>query len=192
MNEPAFSLTLPAWSAPYQQRIGQHFANREARMALALELAQQNIDHRTGGPFGAAVFDHQGRLVAIGMNLVTSARCSVLHAEIVALMLAEERLDRYDLSADGKESFELVSSTEPCSMCLGAVIWSGIDTLVCGARDEDARAIGFDEGPKPENCFDELQRRGISVIRDIQRDDAAAMLRHYSRSGLPIYNPGGR
>lgn len=192
MPTPQLHLTLPAWSKPYQARIGQTFANHEARMALAIELAQQNIDHGSGGPFGAAVFDRQGHLVSIGMNLVTSARCSVLHAEVVALMLAEQALDRYDLSNGGTESFALVTSTEPCTMCLGAVIWSGVRTLVCGARDEDARAIGFDEGPKPQNHFAELERRGITVIRDVLRPEASAVLRRYGTQGLPIYNAGAR
>lgn len=190
MPNPELKLTLPAWSEPYQHRIGQSFTSRESRMALAIELAQQNIDHGSGGPFGAAVFDHEGRLIAIGMNLVTSAHCSVLHAEIVALMLAEQSLDRYDLSNGGTESFELVTSTEPCTMCLGAVIWSGVNTLTCGAHDEDARAIGFDEGPKPENWFAELERRGITVIRSLLRAHAAAVLQHYGNSALQIYNPG--
>jgi tRNA(Arg) A34 adenosine deaminase TadA len=42
----------------------------------------------------------------------------------------------------------MVVSTEPCALCLGAIPWSGIRRLVCGARDEDARSIGFDEGEK--------------------------------------------
>ena len=46
-----------------------------------------------------------------------------------------------DLLAD-----EMVASTQPCAMCLGATPWSGIRRLVCGARDEDAEEIGFDEG----------------------------------------------
>lgn len=124
------------------------------------------------------------------MNLVTLTNCSVTHAEIVALILAEQALDNYDLSDHGQRQLQLVTTCEPCTMCLGAVIWSGIHSLVCGARDEDARAIGFDEGPKPEHFFAELEQSGIHVIRDVLREEAAGLLRYYQEIGLPIYNAG--
>ena len=85
-------------------------------------------------------------------------------------------------------AYELVTSTEPCGMCLGALTWSGIQHLVCGARDEDARSIGFDEGPKPENWILELKNRGISVIRDLYREKAKEVLSLYKESGGIIYN----
>ncbi len=165
------------------------FANTEERMSLALEVAAENIKHG-GGPFGAAVFDEQGKLISIGMNLVTPTNCSVLHAEVVALIQAEQALHSYDLSNHGKSHMQLVTTCEPCTMCLGAVIWSGVDSMICGARDEDARAIGFDEGPKPGNIFEELEQRGIHVVRDVLRDEAVEILQRYHSSGNPIYNAG--
>ena len=56
--------------------------------------------------------------------------------------------------------------------------------MVCGARDEDARAIGFDEGPKMPDWIPALERRGISVVRD----EAAAVLEEYAGRGGVIYN----
>jgi tRNA(Arg) A34 adenosine deaminase TadA len=73
-------------------------------------------------------------------------------------------------------------------MCLGAVPWSGVVRLVCGARDEDARAIGFDEGDKPTDWPDLLRRRGIEVLRDVRRTQAAAVLRAYVEQGGELYN----
>jgi tRNA(Arg) A34 adenosine deaminase TadA len=72
--------------------------------------------------------------------------------------------------------------------CFGATTWSGVRRLVCGARDEDARAIGFDEGPKLPDWVGALEERGISVVRDTCRDEAAAVLRDYAESGGLIYN----
>jgi len=72
-------------------------------------------------------------------------------------------------------------------MCFGAVPWSGVSSLVCGARDEDARSIGFDEGPKLTNWVEELESRGIRVVRDVLRDEAAAVLREYGQGGGMIY-----
>ena len=84
---------------------------------------------------------------------------------------------------------ELVTSVEPCAMCLGAVPWSGVRRLVCGARGEDACAIGFDEGAKPADWVRGLESRGIEVQRDVLRAAAVAVLRRYVEEGGVLYNP---
>jgi tRNA(Arg) A34 adenosine deaminase TadA len=130
-----------------------------------------------------------GSLLASGINLVVTEHCSLLHAEVVALLHAQLKVGTHDLSAAGLPSYELVASTEPCAMCLGAVTWSGIRRLVCGARREDAENIGFDEGEKPSAWRDALKRRGIVVMEEILRDEAVAVLREYRACGGAIYNP---
>jgi tRNA(Arg) A34 adenosine deaminase TadA len=106
---------------------------------------------------------------------------------MVALALAHRVVGHFDLSADGIPR-ELVTSTEPCAMCYGAVPWSGVRRLVCGAREADAKAVGFDEGEKPAHWIGALETRGIDVVRDVLREDAAAVLRHYVEIGGVIYN----
>lgn len=73
-------------------------------------------------------------------------------------------------------------------MCFGALPWSGIKSLVCGARKEDAEEAGFDEGDKPEQWVASLQNRDIQVERGVLRSQAASVLAHYRDSGGPIYN----
>jgi len=73
-------------------------------------------------------------------------------------------------------------------MCFGALPWSGINSLVCGARKQDAEDAGFDEGERPAEWISSLQRRGISVVRDVLRDEAAAVLAYYHDIGGAIYN----
>jgi hypothetical protein len=63
-----------------------------------------------------------------------------------------------------------------------------VRSVVCGARDEDARAIGFDEGAKPHNWVNSLEDRGISIRRDVLREQAKAVLLEYSTRGGLIYN----
>ena len=63
-----------------------------------------------------------------------------------------------------------------------------MSSLVCGSRNEGAYAIGFDEGPKPPGRISELERCGISVVRDELRDEAAAVPRRYAEEGGVIYN----
>ncbi len=158
-------------------------------MGLAIELSRLNVEHGTGGPFGAAVFDlSRGTLVAPGINLVVPSNCSIAHAEIVAIVLAHKKLGHYDLGAPGLPSMELVTSCEPCSMCLGAVIWSGVQSVVIGARAKDAERIGFDEGPKVRNWTVQLEDRGIRVQRDVCRRDAQRVLNDYAARKGVIYN----
>ncbi len=186
---PEAVLRLPSWVAGFLAESEQVFPAVEARMRLVVALARQNIEHKTGGPFGAAIFEREsGRLVAAGVNHVESSNCSIAHAEMLAIVLAQSVIGSYDLDSVEGSTHELVTSTEPCVMCLGAVCWSGVRQIVCGARDEDAREIGFDEGPKPEGWARSLESRGISVVKDVLREDARAVLTEYHQSGGLIYN----
>ena len=185
-----FAITLPAWIPEVLARGPTLFPAREERMRLVIALARENVERQTGGPFGAGVFDASGRLVAPGVNLVVTHNCSILHAEVVAIALAQKELRRYDISDKGRGDYELVASTEPCAMCFGAILWSGITRLVCGARDEDARTIGFDEGPKLPNWQRALEERDVQVIRDVLREESVRVLNFYANAGGVIYNAG--
>jgi tRNA(Arg) A34 adenosine deaminase TadA len=190
MNPPFFTLHLPEWLEKLAQQTNHPFPATEDRMHFVIELSRQNVRYDTGGPFAAAIFRaDDGSLLAMGVNLVLAGHCSVLHAEIVAILAAQAKAVAHDLSSPEFPPYELVSSTEPCAMCLGAVTWSGIQRLVCGARGEDAEKTGFDEGEKPPEWPKALQRRGITVLQDVCRDQAAAVLRDYRDSGGIIYNP---
>ena len=158
-------------------------------METVLDLVALNVADG-GGPFAAAVFDGEGHLVGPGINRVVPASAPIAHAEIVAIASAGQRIGTWDLRSRG--DFQLVTSTEPCAMCLGAVPWSGVRSLVTAARDADARSVGFDEGDKPQDWVTRLGERGIEVIQDVGRERAAAQLRDYSRAGGEIYNGDGR
>ncbi|HNY78410.1 MAG: nucleoside deaminase [Sedimentisphaerales bacterium] len=184
-------LRLPQWLRQFAIDRQVRFDTREARMQFVIDLARRNIEHKTGGPFGAAVFEAgSGRLLAPGVNLVEPLNCSIAHAEMVAIAMAQQAIGSYDLGAGGVFC-ELVTSTEPCAMCLGAIPWSGVRRVLCGARGEDACAIGFDEGAKPGDWVGALRDRGIEVVRDLCRDEARAVLQHYLTAGGRIYNARG-
>ncbi len=186
---PPFTLQLPTWVTEYLTGVTITYPTIDQRMTLITELAHLNVKYRTGGPFAAGIFDSTtNRLIAPGVNLVTTAQASIAHAEIVAITLAQQALHHHDLGAEGLAPHELVTSTEPCAMCLGAIPWSGIKTLICGARDEDARAIGFDEGAKPLNWVQNLETRGITVTQDVQRSQCTQTLQDYKKGGGIIYN----
>jgi tRNA(Arg) A34 adenosine deaminase TadA len=188
MLPSSVEITLPAWVQELA-RAEAPAPTDEARMAWVLRLAEQSIGRGDGGPFAAAVFDRRtGELCSAAVNLVFAARTAVAHAELLALALAQQRLRTADLAEVGCDA-ELVTSTEPCTMCLGASVWSGVTRVVCGARGEDAEAIGFDEGPKPADFTTALAMRGITVRRDVLRERARHVLRSYRAAAGPLYGP---
>jgi len=189
MTLPEIRLTLPTWIEKFLSEADATYPSDEDKMAFVIALSRRNIDEETGGPFSAAVFDQTThRLVAPGVNVVVGSQCSAAHAEIVALGMAQQVLGTHDLGAPGLSPHVLVSSTEPCAMCLGAIPWSGIRRLVCGATGEDAESIGMDEGAKPPAWPETLQARGIEVTLSVRREEAAQVLRDYAASGALIYN----
>jgi tRNA(Arg) A34 adenosine deaminase TadA len=187
---PAIRIDLPDWLPDFLARAPERLATDDAAMALAIALARENVARGSGGPFAALVLEGDGgRLVAAGVNRVLASRCSAAHAEILALSLAQQRSGGPDLGAALAGGCTLITTTEPCAMCLGALPWAGITRLVCGARDADARAAGFDEGDKPPDWPGALARRGIDLVRDCRRGQAAAVLLDYVRAGGVIYGP---
>lgn len=159
------------------------------RMRLAIELARQNVVRRTGGPFGAAIFERStGALLAVGVNSVVRLNNSTLHAEMLAIMMAERRIHSYTLAGSADASYEIVSSCDPCAMCLGAVLWSGVRRLVTGADRDDATALSFEEGPVFPQSYAYLEERGVTIARGVLRQEAAAVLELYRREGGQIYN----
>lgn len=182
-------LALPEWVGPFLEKQDSVFKDIEDRMRLAIELSRLNVEHGTGGPFGAGIFERgSGKLIAVGVNIVIDTNCSLAHAEMVCIGLAQQKLKTFDLGSENIPAYELASSTEPCAMCLGAVPWSGIRRLICGARGQDACEIGFDEGVKVPDWADTLESRGITVLQDILREEAREVLIKYKDSGGLIYN----
>ena len=175
-------LTLPPWIEEVADATRRYMGDEE-RVALAIELSRHNIEFGSGGPFGAAVFDDGGRLIAAAANRVVPQTCSVAHAEMLAYMAAQQRLASYRLNEQGGH-YTLATSSQPCCQCYGATVWAGIDTLLIGARAEDVEELtNFDEGPLPADWVGELERRGITVRRDILREQARSVLATYGERG---------
>jgi tRNA(Arg) A34 adenosine deaminase TadA len=183
-------LTLPAWV--HDLETTRSYGSDDDKVALAIELSRRNIEERSGGPFGAAVFGPDGRLIAVGVNRVLPHFCSVAHAEMMAYMLAQQRTQRARLNRNETDEpvgpITLATSSQPCCQCYGATVWAGVDRLLIGARSEDVEELTeFDEGPLPADWVGELERRGITVMRDVQREAARAVLRTYGESGGERY-----
>jgi tRNA(Arg) A34 adenosine deaminase TadA len=186
--QTACEITLPAWLDTFVSGWKEPLDTEEQRMRLAVALAAENVRRRTGGPFGAIVVETRtGQLLGAGVNLVTRLELSLAHAEMVAISLAQGTTRNWNLGA-GIET-QLVTSCEPCAMCFGAVPWSGVKSIVWGAARLDAEAAGFDEGDKPADWVESLERRGISTRGGVLRPEAAAVLARYAKKDGAIYYP---
>ncbi|HEU4748070.1 MAG TPA: nucleoside deaminase [Gemmatimonadaceae bacterium] len=161
----------------------------EERMRLAILISRENVERATGGPFGAAIFEAaSGRLVAVGMNSVVRLNNCTLHGEMMAFMMAQTRVASFTLNAPHLPAHELFTSCEPCAMCLGATLWSGVQRVVYGATREDAARLNFDEGPVFPESYRYLEHRGVRIVRNVLRDEARAVLEMYRARGGTIYN----
>ena len=190
MHPPATEaiVSLPGWVAEVVDW-NRAYATDEDRMGLAIELSRQNVLREGGGPFGAIVVERDsGRLVSVGVNSVVRLANCTLHGEMVAFMLAQRRLGSFTLAGPEMPVHELVTSCEPCAMCLGATLWSGVRRLVYGAGRDDASRIDFDEGPVFAESYRYLEARGIEISGGVLRREAVPVLELYRQRNGPVYN----
>jgi len=110
----------------------------ERWLAEAIGLAERNVAVG-GGPFGALVV-RDGRTVSTGVNRVTPDLDPTAHAEVTALRAACTQLGTFSLAG-----CTLVTSCEPCPMCLAASLWSRVERIVYAADRDDAARAGFDD-----------------------------------------------
>ena len=177
-------ITLPQWLHDFP--FDATYESDEDKVGLAIALSRMNVEKSSGGPFGAAIFAPDHRLISVGVNRVLPQSNSVAHAEMMAFMLAQSRLQsaRINVAMDGSAwgPITLATSSQPCCQCFGASIWAGIDRMLVGARAEDVMALtSFDEGPLPADWPGELAKRGIQLQSDLLREAACEVLRDYSR-----------
>ena len=184
------NLELPEWIDTFLAEYPVVISSMETQMRFVLDLTERNIREKTGGPFGAAVFEQEsGKLVSVGVNVVVEQNCSAAHAEMMALMLAQKKIGHYDLGDVGSVAHRLVTSGKMCAMCLGNVCWSGIKEVVSSAEPEDVERItGFDEGPTPPDYNDQLKLRGINLVPELLREQGKKVLQLYIDQNGKVYN----
>jgi tRNA(Arg) A34 adenosine deaminase TadA len=188
MELPRIAIEYPSWVSQVVDW-DELLASDEDRMRLAIRLSRENVERGTGGPFGAVIVEREsGRIVGVGINSVVRHNNSALHGEMVAFMMAQQRVKSFTLAAPGLPVHELITSCEPCAMCLGASLWSGVKRIVMGASREDATRLNFEEGPVFPQSYTYLEDRGVELKRNVLRDEARAVLEHYRATGGKIYN----
>jgi tRNA(Arg) A34 adenosine deaminase TadA len=186
-SHPVIHIEYPPWIDQVVDWKRSSFSD-EDRMRVAIDVAKANVEHGTGGPFGAAIFENEsGRLIAVGMNSVVRYNNCTLHGEMVAFMMAQQAVGSFTLKNERVEH-QLFTSCEPCAMCLGTTLWSGVRRLVCGAARDDASELAFEEGPVFPESYKYLEDRGIEIVHNVLREEARAVLELYRAKSGKIYN----
>ena len=109
---------------------------RKAQMELALVEARA-CAHTDDVPVGAVILNADGDVIATGRNTKERDDDPLGHAEVMAIREASAKLGNWRLS-----DCTLVVTLEPCVMCAGAILAARIPTVVYGAWDEKAGAVG--------------------------------------------------
>ncbi len=184
------ALSMPDWAIDEMKQLPAYLSTLEERMAAVIRFAQLNFEQGTGGPFAAGVFEQEsGKLIVIGVNRVMPTNCSSAHAEVMALSLAQQLLASYDLGGQNLPAHQLVVNWRPCAMCYGAVLWSGVRSLViAGSGPELEELTGFDEGPMHPDWVGEMRKRGVEVISDVLRDEACRVFQAFKAGNHFVYN----
>ncbi|HEY9293277.1 MAG TPA: nucleoside deaminase [Microlunatus sp.] len=191
-----FDVRLPEWLRRAAQGLPSHVPDPDDRIRTVNALAARNIVEGSGGPFAAMVVDRDGgAVVSLGVNLVPEVDLAIAHAELIALSLAQARTGSWNLGAHADRVRTLVINAQPCAMCLGALIWSGIGEVEFAAAGADVERItGFDEGPVPPDWREQLERRGIAVHTGRLESEALAVLEDFrirvAEQDATLYNGG--
>ena len=132
-------------------------------MREAIRLSIENVNYGNGGPFGAVIVK-DNKIIARGVNRVTSDNDPTAHAEIVAIRNACKELGSFQLTG-----CEIYTSCEPCPMCLGAIYWARPDKLYYANTKKDAAEIDFDDDfiyQELELPYGERKLKTIQLLRD--------------------------
>jgi guanine deaminase len=139
-------------------------------MARAIQLSIEGVQSGQGGPFGAVIVK-EGKIIAEGVNQVTSLNDPTAHAEVQAIRLACQKLGRFEL-----KDCELYTSCEPCPMCFGAIYWAHISRIYFANTAADAASIGFDDSLIYNELKEIHSQRRIPAIQ-MMREEALAGFR---------------
>ncbi|MDR0934971.1 MAG: tRNA adenosine(34) deaminase TadA [Erysipelotrichaceae bacterium] len=145
--------------------------NDEYYMNIALKEASKAelIDEV---PIGVVIVKDD-KIIARSYNKKEKLKDPTAHAEILAIRKACKKLN----------SWRLVGATiyvtiEPCSMCAGTILWSRIDRIVYGAKDEKGGALG--------SSYNLFAQKGINhkpeITGGILSEECAKIIKAYFKN----------
>lgn len=146
-------------------------------MKVAIEEAYEGIRAGDGGPFGSVIVK-DGKIVGRGHNRVLLKKDPTCHGEMEAIRDACAELGTNDLGG-----CVLYTTSEPCPMCLGAILWANITEAYYGCNIKDADAIGF----RDDRFYQYFEGKSdILRLREEDRDECLKLFKDYSEDTSQI------
>lgn len=139
---------------------------------IAIELSQKSMY-----PYGAIIVKN-GEFIGRSDAAVPVSKTGFSHAELRAIENAMEHIGGH-LCAEGGKGCTIYSSCEPCAMCMGAILYTGIERLVYGATLEDSKECVNEIIAKAEDVADVCKNRKIQIIKELHRDKAVEVLKNW-------------
>lgn len=145
-------------------------------VSIILKLQQEAIS--TGNPPFAAALIIDDKVISTSHNKSRTSGNPLEHAEMSAIQLA---IKNYGPEVLLKA--HLISSNEPCPMCIGACIWSGIQKVSYFVSQEQVAAIrGWGEF-MPAHKIAEVDDSGIIINGPIENEGMLRMHQEYWTTG---------
>ncbi|MDZ4197509.1 MAG: nucleoside deaminase [Candidatus Izemoplasmatales bacterium] len=151
-------------------------------MALAIQKARTTMTENIGGPFGAAIIDEFGDLIAVSSNSVLRDHDPTAHAEVNAIRLACKNKGTHDLS-----NCVLYTTCFPCPMCLSAIMWSNIKKVYYGCNAKDAAQIGFRDDFMYDFIKGDLKDIQVFDLENKNREECLVLFKEYHDKNKELY-----
>ena len=139
-------------------------------MEAAVKEAQMGIRNGHGGPFGCVIVK-EGKIIGRGHNMVVKNNDPTCHGEIMAIQNACAAENNFSL-----KGCELYTTAEPCPMCLGAILWAGIDKVYYGCNIADTENIGF----KDSDFYKAINGGDAITLKETDRRECLEVFAEYS------------
>jgi guanine deaminase len=149
----------------------------EHLLRLAIAKAQEGIASGQS-PFGAIIV-RGAEVIAAAHNTVWRDSDPTAHAEINAIRQAAAKLKTINLSG-----LTMLTTCEPCPMCLAAIHWSKIDRVIFGATIADAQSAGFTELRVGAASLAQLGGSKLIVETGPCRDECSRLFEEWAATGL--------
>lgn len=141
----------------------------------AIKRARHGVKNKEGGPFGAIVVNQNGKIIGIGNNQVLKNNDPTAHAEVVAIRDACKTINSYDLTG-----CKIYSTSEPCPMCLSAIIWSNIKEVYFVTDRKEVGNIGF----RDDLIYNYLEGKTEDILKvvKLENDECDKLLNEYKNT----------
>ena len=149
--------------------------NDEKFIDIAIELSKKAFYH-----YGAIIVK-DGQIIGRSDVNVPVSKTAYSHAELRAIEDAMEHLGGH-LCAESGKGCTIYSSCEPCAMCMGAILYTGIERLVYGATLEDSKECVNDILAHANDVANVCKNRKISITPECERDEAVKVLKNWKEN----------